>query len=331
MPGPRMPLIQLSLLEPFCSELSRRGVDTNDVLASVGLSKEMLDEPVAAVHAMIVHQFLENAAQAADDPFFAAKVGQKFDISGWPILQYAELNARSLGDYLSIFVDRANKVATSVSSYLNVSGTECIFGENRVFKPSIVPAQNDAFMLSLSVTILRRGLGSEFDPSRISIVVSDPDVLPPEFDIFRAFRGDRMGFKLKFPTAWLHTELQISSKTESRAHDGLSPPTDFRSAFREVLRIHLGSGRLSAQDASTLVSMSQDKLARRLASEGTSISSEIEATSMVYARNALSRSNRSVSHISAALGYSNPTSFARAFRRSVGLSPSAYRSRTKST
>lgn len=326
-----LPLVRLSVLRPLVEGLRERGIDPDSVLETVGLNEEAVQRDDEAVHVMVVHQFVENAATSARDKTFAASIGLRIDTSGWPMLQTAMSNARTLGDFLSIYVSASNQVASSVLAYVEVRGETAVFGEQRLFEPTIEPAQNDGFMAALAFSILRRALGEEFDPSKVSVVVCQPDVLPEAFSRCTCLAGDSMGFRIRFPSAWM--ALTVGPLRDAEPSRRLSDDysEDFLCSFRKLLERRMGSGRVSAASAAELVAMQRGRLARRLSREGTDITTEIRRAEVAYAADQLSRSKRSIGDIAAALGYTDAANFARAFRKQTGMTPTQYRHDARSS
>ncbi len=320
-----LPLVKLSLLRPYANALRDRGLDPEPVFSGVGLSEGATLDPEMSVHVMVATQFVENAAEAADDPFLAARVAAGLDLDGWPILADAEKRASTVGDYLSIFVSTANEVASSAVEYLHLDGAKATLGERRSFVPSILPAQNDAFMAGLGWAVLQRAFRDNLDPSQVQVVVSEPKVLPPEFALMRPMKGDRGGFKLVFPSAWLSAALEPSGETVPLNAVTNRGVPEFVHSFRQVVRAHIEQGHLTAADCAELVSMSQQKLQRHLAAFGTNISREIDIVRQETARMLLSRTDRSIGEIAAALGYSDAANFTRAFRRAHNEAPTSFR------
>ena len=322
-----LPLVHLSLLRPILSGLRERGVDPAPVLEGVGLTESAIMSDDVTVHVLVIHQFLENAAASVGDPSFAASIGLRIDPSGWPMIQEAEARARSLGDYLNIYVSLVNTAASSVTAYLDTRGEHAHFGETRHFKPTFDPAQNDGFMVSLALSILRRALAKALDPSQVSLVVCNPTVLPDELSEFQALRGDRMGFRIMFPAVWLSAKIGDGGSADCvGASEALGRSTDdFLASFRNLLGQHVGTTGLSAEKAAELVAMSPSKLARRLSGRGTDISTEIARVKLKFARRKLSNTTESIGEIAAALSYADPANFTRAFRRLTGVSPTEWR------
>ncbi|SLN13447.1 Transcriptional activator NphR [Roseovarius albus] len=320
-----LPLVKLSLLRPYANALRDRGLDPEPVFSGVGLSEEATLDPEMSVHVMVATQFVENAAEAAGDSFLAARIAAGLDLDGWPVLADAEARASTVGEYLNIFVSTANEVASSAVEYLHLDGPKATLGERRAFDPSILPAQNDAFMAGLGLSILRRALRDSMDPSQIQVVVSEPKALPPEFELMHPMKGDRSGFKLVFPSSWLFAPLEASSGTVTLNAAPHHSTPEFVQSFRQVVRAHFDQGQLTAGDCAELVSMSQQKLQRHLASFGTNISREIDVVRQETARMLLSTTERSIREIATELGYSDAANFTRAFRRAHNQAPTEFR------
>ncbi|MEM6566317.1 MAG: helix-turn-helix domain-containing protein [Pseudomonadota bacterium] len=323
-----LPLVNLSLLRPFLSALCDRGLDPEPVLESVGLTENAIARDDETVHVMVVHQFLENCAELVGDPTFCASVGTRLDPTGWPMIESALSTGCSLADFLAIYISGANEVATSVTAYLDVRGDRAVFGETRLFRPTILPAQNDGFMMGLTFSILRRALGNHLNPAGTTLVLCDPNVLPTDFAEFSLLKGDDMGFRIEFPSAWLvytiheHATPETFGKIDRKKEVG-----QFLLDVRGLISRHFREGGLKADDVASLVSMTRSKLARRLAREGTSISKEIRSARLALARERLRSTDDPVDAIAAALGYADPANFSRAFRNVEGMSPRAYRAK----
>jgi len=326
-----LPLVRLSVLRPIVDGLRERGIDPEIVLDTVGLTEEAVQSDSEAVHVMVVHQFVENAAIAAHDRTFAASIGLRIDTSGWPMLRTAMSEARTLGDFLSIYVSACNKVASSVLAYVEVRGETAVFGEQRLFEPTIEPAQNDGFMAGLGFSILRHVLGRHFDPSSVTVVVCQPDVLPKVFSSCKRLAGDKMGFRIRFPSAWMSLSLDTRHATNEPRPLQEEYSDSFLGSFRILLERRMGSGRISSTAAAAMVGMKQNQLARRLSRFDTDISTEIRRAEVAFAQHRLSHSRLSVGDIAAALGYTDAANFARAFRKVTGMTPTQYRHNARSS
>ncbi|MGJ8582912.1 MAG: helix-turn-helix domain-containing protein [Marinosulfonomonas sp.] len=321
-----LPLVQLQLLAPLLKGLRLRGVDPDPVLESVGLTQSAVDHEGASVHVMVMHQFVENCAAATGDKTFCATIGAQLDPTGWPMVRAAFQQATTLGDFLNVYVAQANKYASSSTPYVDVRGEMATFGETRRFAPLIEPAQNDGFMIGLKMAMLRRVLVDVKEPERVILVLCDPSVLPKSFSRYQSLRGDQMGPRIQFPSKWL--TLTVANQNVENGLNEIGQEVqmdDFLAGFRGLLSRTVGNGGVKANEAAELLHMNQRTLARHLSRLGTSISKEVSLAKMNYAKEELESSHRSIDDIAAALGYSDPSNFSRAFAKEEGQRPYEYR------
>ena len=245
-----LPLVQLQLIVPLLTALKARGIDPETVLETVGLTLSAVEQPGSTVHVMVIHQFLQSCAEVTNDNTFCAEVGASLDITGWPMIQKAMTDARTLGEFLTIYVTLASQVASSVTAFLDIRGDVAEFGERRKFKPLIIPAQNDGFMVSLKLSLIEKAMGEQLDGTRVSLVVSDPSILPKTMKRFQVLKGDEMGSKIQFPSKWLNTPLAEYGIVEKSATNQVTvSAAGFLTSFRMLLRQHVPMGGISAEDA----------------------------------------------------------------------------------
>ena len=246
------------------------------------------------------------------------------------MIQQAMTEAKTLGDFLSIYVSKATQVASSVTAYLDVRGETASFGETRRFKPLIVPAQNDGFMICLMISLIEHVLGRPLDRRHVTLVVSDPHVLPKRMKDFTILRGSEMGAKIQFPSDWLRTSIQAQVPTEQSINESINlDEADFLTSFRNILRQQIAMGGINSEEAARQLHMNSRTLTRRLSAFGTTSSKEILSAKIDYAKYALTTSDRSIEQISLDLGYSDPSNFTRAFSKETGKTQSVLRSRAR--
>jgi len=323
----RLPLVRLSLILPFVRELDRLHLNSDQVLAANGLARQTVLDPNIFVPPIVIHRFLESAAQAAEDPYFGARIGESLDWTTWPPLVDAVASARTLGDFIVRFIRAAKDEATSAHHALEITAEFAFFRERRSSEQEIVPAQNDAFTAAFTLSLIRRGAGVCWDPEQIWLTVAEPQALPDKYLGVRVFRGNRMGMTVRFPSAWLLEPFDRPAfeRDASNGLDRIDVPTAFLDALRQALMPHLSAENLSVDFVAQLTGTSRQSLQRRLRASGTTLSAEISDLKKRRAVDDLKASDRSIAEIGASLGFSNPTSFTRAFRSWTGASPRDYR------
>lgn len=94
---------------------------------------------------------------------------------------------------------------------------------------------------------------------------------------------------------------------------------------RKVIRDNLANGQLTIDRCAAQLGVSRRKLQRGLSQQGVTFSSLVTDVRMETATELLAEGDKSVANIAHQLGYANAASFARAFRRSRGVTPSDFR------
>jgi len=322
-----LPLVRLNLILPFVEELDRLRVDADSVLEAQSLTRNSLLDPNQFVSVEIIHQILEDAASTANDPYLGVHVGEALDVTNWSPLRDAAQHATSLSDFLTRFIMAASKDATSARHTLEIAGSFTVFGERRVSEPNITPSQNDGFSAAYVLSILRRAVGSEWDPREVLLQVCTPGALPADYLGIQIARGDDRGMSIQFPTRWMTRAVDQSGfKQPTQASDEKNrPATFFPHALRQILAPHLGRSDLTVDRVARLCGLSRQALQRKLSAHGTNLSREISDLKKQRAVESLVHSGESISAIGESIGFNNPASFTRAFRAWTGRSPREYR------
>jgi len=324
---PALPLVRLSLILPVIQELDRRRVRADSVLAASGLVRDTVSDPDVFVPPIVVHRFLEEAALAAKDPYLCARVGETLDDANWPPLIDAISKAKTLGEFLVRFIRAAKDEASSAKHVLEVGQRLAFFREQRTSEQEIAPAQNDAFTAAYVLRLIRRAAGPTWNAQDVRLTVSDPAALPDRYMGTQVNRGDRMGMTVSFPSAWVLQPFDARGFEESSSgRSGRADlPVEFLQSLRRALEPQLHAPNLNVAFVSRLVGMSRQSLQRKLRKKGTTLSAEIGELKKSRAIEELVQSDRSISEVAAAVGFRNPTSFARAFKAWTGESPREYR------
>jgi len=168
-------------------------LNTTAVLTANGLVRETVLDANVFVPVVVVHRFPEDAARAANDPYFGVRVGESLDLSSWPPLVDAITRATTLGEFLVRFIRAAKDEASSARHSLEVGASHTSFKETRTSEQEIAPAQNDAFAAAFTLGLFRRGAGSSWSAEDVRLKVCDPNALPHRYLCIHIVGGDRMG------------------------------------------------------------------------------------------------------------------------------------------
>lgn len=322
-----LPLVRLISAHPILEEMDKRGLPSDDILDGVGLNREALLDPDTFVHAMVMYQFLEAAADASGERDFCAGIGENLDLSNWyPTVGVAK-RASTVGDLLTAWVVSATKHSSAIQQRLDVHGASAIVGGHRSFKLSLTPAQVDGFHVGFLVSVLRHAMGADWKPSEVLVTVSEPKALPRVFHGIHAVKGDRQGHKIRFPAQWLASKFDEADflRRALLEQESQNPARSIVDSVRQAIRPHIGEPDLSGPKMATICGMNYRILMRLLAFESTNLTQLTNDMKRDIAVEALAQEETSISEIAGRLGYSDSTSFTRAFKKWTGFSPTKYR------
>jgi AraC-like DNA-binding protein len=189
--------------------------------------------------------------------------------------------------------------------------------------------------VAYGMQIMRLLCGANWRPLRVSLAHS----VPPDLAAYRRMFGPQLRFNanvsaLEFPAALLRKPV-IGADTARYAplrdrlrQRILSDNVSFANQVRRALRPMILAGTASAPNVANLFLISDRVLRGRLAGERTTVRRLLQQTRLEMAIQLLRTTRLSVSNISAAVGYSDPPSFVRAFRSHFdGVTPGEWQAR----
>jgi len=328
---PGIPLIRLSVINPFLKELASRDIDPGQLLEAQGLPVQIPASSDLFVSALCMYSMVEQSAALADDPYLGAAIGSKLDLLSWePIAQAADA-AVTVGDLLNRFILNSKEHASSTQYSLESTGNRTTFSLRRVAEPPFDPAQNDAFYLGFMSRLMKSATGETWNAASVLITMSDPLVVPQMFRELRIVKGDRSGFRISFPTEWLFEKFEKTAFRHriQRSGESQTPQSLIESVHRAIAP-HIHDEDLTVERVAELCGIDKRQLSRKLRSKGTTINKEIANLRQERATSALVKSDQRIAEIATKVGFSDPTVFSRAFKTWTGQSPQEYRRNHKS-
>jgi len=180
--------------------------------------------------------------------------------------------------------------------------------------------------------ILRSLCGPLWRPSKVLFAHHQPEDATPFQRFFHApLEFDAGQNAVVFPVNWLNHSL-VQSDPEvldllQQQVEALEDRygNDFPGKVRRVLRAAVMTGQPNVDHIAMMFSMHSRTLRRHLQKFGTNFEELLEDIRYETARQMLEDSRMTVSQIALALGYSDASSFTRAFRRWSGFTPARWR------
>jgi AraC-like DNA-binding protein len=333
IPAPRQ--TRAANLSGFEKVVSRLGADPARILAEHGIHPDFLAHPDRFIDARAYISALQYGRDRLGAELFGLEIAavQNFDVFG--CLDSLCRSAPDFGSALAAFCAYIPVVQTPECAFeLTVSDdlAEVRWGLRSDFGPYDQVNQKSALLLVRFLS----SLCDDVTPDHVAITT---DVPPHQRDRAQEMFGCRLLVAqpvdlIAFPRALLDHKLPCADKVTfgllSRYLESVKaaaaesmPSTSKR--VEDHMRGSMSDGDCTLERCAERLGLSPKQLRSRLAKEGASFSEILARERMARAATYLTETSISVDEIAGLLGYSESTSFGRAFRRWNGLSPAEYR------
>ncbi|MFI8480173.1 AraC family transcriptional regulator [Pseudomonas sp. NPDC078700] len=318
-------------------QLDALGLDSEQLCAQAGLEPGALDDPNGRCPLSVTTRLWQLAVVASGDPALGLKTSQFVSPTTFHALGYALAASCSLREVF----ERTVRYHQVVSDAMELELRECADCYEFRFRNApgkLLPAPEalDAFA-AIYVRSCRNRLGRDFAPLAVYLQRPEPADPQPWHAVFRAplifsaaenlLRFAKPAFEQQLddgnPELAEHNEAVLKLNLEQ-----LQAPSWVRKV-RARLQTQLPDGEPSAERVAQALHLSLRSLQRHLADEGTSYERVLAETRQALALRHMSEAACSISETAYLLGFSDVSSFSRAFKRWTGQSPSQYRETLK--
>ena len=321
----------VSVLNPLLECLKERGFPVERSLQGTQILPADTQSPARISLADMLTVYA-NAAKLVPDPAFAFETGRRYHLSDYDIFGFAILSAPTFGRALQLMSDYARAFDVPIG------GTIVREGQFMTCKivPELLPLEfSDLYQFIVNLqtgqmlTACRDLLGAEFTPSSLSLSYRHSRFderhihLPGCTVTFGAAETSLtistsfLEHKIELHNAATHALLtQVCGKMLRELDSELG----MAGGVRSLLVANLGRG-MALADVCAKLGTTERSLRRKLAQEGTSYREIANHVRMSFALKFLRGRNPNIEAIAEALGFSDSTSFRRAFRRWHGRGP----------
>ncbi len=306
-------------------------------LAEVGLDDRVLSNPSTEI-TLANYVALWELMGRKVDPSIGLKIGLQTDSHQLGVFGHAVRSAPTMQlvlRCLSHFI-----VVMSQATRLDVSENESqVMLSYQVTDPAVIQRRQDAeFALGTAMCLLREVSGESLLPLRVDFEHAQPADLSLHNSEFQCpLLFGQPDNRLYFDKALLNLPVQTS---DPRLFEGLVPfleqqrkareeETDLLTQLGRHIASSLNIGDASLEQVAKSLGMSQRSLQRRLAQHGLAFGNLVEEVRRSMAQAYLAHSNYTLIEIALLLGYAESSSFSRAFRRWLQLTPGEYRLQCK--
>lgn len=314
-------------------------VDHNALLRSVGLDPVSDVDVTQMVSADTYYELLETiAAQLTDAWALPIRVGRSMRCDDYGAFGLAWKTAPTVRDSFSR-AERYARLLTSVAQYEvrdHDKGAYFILhreGERRLG----MRLSNEATLASV-ISIIREVSPEPFAPLEVHCKHPAPSSMSAHEAYFECpvFFGSDIDAvlapsealvrpnRLGDPALSRFLTTHIDSELAARAHE-----TSFELLVLRKISDRLSDGSPRAATVAKEMAMSERTLHRRLSKEGLSFQEVLEKARRRLAEGLLVQSDHSIAEIAFLTGFSEQSSFSRAFKRWVNHSPAAFRDANK--
>jgi len=266
------------------------------------------------------------------------QLGAGAQSSDWGAFGYAMRSAPSMQLVLRYFTRFFIVLAQGVQAEVIIDNRSVTI-IYQVFDPLVADfRQESEYTLSAALAVLRE---LTKDPSLIPVKVDFEHDRMSRFELYDEVFGcpvlfgqpnNRIIFDrrlLDMPVLSADTRLFQALEPYLQRQRSVRAESELFSRMGAHIASYLDSGGANIESVARSMNMSVRTLQRRLSEQGLEFSQVVEDVRRSLAEDYVARSNHSFTHIALLLGYSEASSFSRAFRRWTQLTPLTYRQRAR--
>jgi AraC-like DNA-binding protein len=314
--------------------LREQGVEPAPLLAACGLAADALDDDDHWLPFDAAARLLRRAAEATGRPDLGLRMAERCDLSVMgPVARHMQL-APTVGAALQVLRRDFHLHDRGAVPYLVELDDGCVaLGYALTQYDTEALAMTYDLAIGIGLKLMRSLCGPGFVARQVSIAHRAPkDARPHRRFLGAAVRFDATHTQIEFDAAWLERALPGSEAAAraalqhaARGFDA-DVPRRLGERARSVAQTLLMCGGLCEPRIAAELGVHSRSLRRKLAAEGSSVQALIDEVRDQLARQLLAETRLPLVDIALALQYTDVASFARAFKRRIGLPPGQWRS-----
>lgn len=334
--GRRLPRghVRLGPLLAIPRVLEAFGVRPETVLSDAGVPLGAFSHPDNALPYVLASRALLATAEAIDREDIGLLICEEAGASELGLVGFLLKQAPDLRAGLTDLVRYLHHHDRGCVAFLKIGEGQATLGY-AVLEPNSagITIINDCAM-AIARNILRGLCGPRWSASEVLLSRQRPSA-PARYERFfgAPVRFDAEFSAIVFAESWLSTP---NPHADPALHRVLKEQIDllemeergtFSEQVRRLLRTALLTRSGSAEQIAVMLQLNKRTLTRRLEAEGTSFRQLSDEVEYEIARQLIRNTSMTMTQISLALQFSEPSAFSRAFRQWSGMAPSAWRAR----
>jgi AraC-like DNA-binding protein len=312
-----------------------RGVATADLLERVGLTRYVLDDPDARIPAPVVLAVWNALRERTGDPALQLRAPTSLPFGAYRIIDYLVGASATVGVGVRRFAGYFRLIADGITLTVEEEG------EGHSLRLEVdgggpVPAVYVDYVFAALVSRIRMRIRPTLQVHRVELRQRKPAATAPYFETFRApVRFGAVADRLYFSAAEWNAPMQsadeplavlLEEHARILARRNSPDVSDFRSEVERAMA-SAPAEHASAEHVARALHVSVRTLQRKLVAAGTTFREVADRVRGELAQEHLADPRTSITEVTYLLGFSDETSFTRAFRRWTGESPGRWRRR----
>ncbi|MDH5727440.1 MAG: AraC family transcriptional regulator [Gammaproteobacteria bacterium] len=309
-----------------------KGVDANELLNLAGIDRETAENLDGEISFCQMRAFWQNAFQLSGDPLLGMHTAQQVEIGDYKYLDYLMIHAATVGASIQNICRYTALINTWIHWEIQERNDDiaiCMSSNIGTIWPHAYE-----FVFSFMTKRIRQITTESWTPKRICLPFSSPINSQAHKDFFRTtLQYDApVGILVICRDSWNQplptSDQQLMSVLDEHARMLLEKrplPDDFVGQVRKQIVRELHGGEALRKNVAEKLNMSPRTLQRRLDKQGVMYADLVDEVRAELAKTKLQASDLSLPEIGSLLGFSEQSSFNRAFKRWTGKTPREYR------
>src|ERR1700754_400599 len=327
--------IQAKAAEKILKAAVARGVKAESLCEAVNFDPSVLEDPDSRMPFAQLVALYEKAAELTGDENFGLHIGESVALSAFDVVGYCALNSSTLGAAFAR-VARYHSIWTDGALFTLETADDTSAIVYRYSDPSILEHRQDSEMTLATVTTLCGNIATpDFTPAAVEFQHAAPANLTEHERLFNCpVKFGATTNRLSFPSAFLSLPIakpdaSLCAWLDRHAEELLTkyPPRDsLIDRVRTVIADEFRGGEPSVERIADQLGLTARTLQRKLQELGTSYNDVLDQMRRQLAMRYLREPQMAICEVAYLLGFSESSSFHRAFKRWTGVTPKEFRS-----
>ncbi|WP_448214073.1 AraC family transcriptional regulator ligand-binding domain-containing protein [Colwellia sp. MEBiC06753] len=325
-------------LEGFRDFVLSYKCDPDAILTKAGINPAVLDSPEALINMPSYWRALNEASARTGVARFGLLLSQRQTLEKLGPVGYLMRHAPTLGESLDELIRFLKVHATGMNIYLEQHHHLAILSVQLTGLSGDSVVQHCELSVGLITKFFRTVISESWSPKTIYFEHSAPENLSDYQHIFRCpVHFGQALTAIEFPVTQLTTPLKSADAGLYQVlRDYLNrldkeQGDNFVDQVIKVIHQQLEQGLPRIDEACALLNLTRHELQQKLKREGTNYQALLEEERIGVATYYLKDTELSLIEITSILGLSEPAVLTRLFKRKLGLTPSAWRTKNKKT